>query len=425
MENYIEKKGYQIGKRPLICVPVVAAKKTAIVEQVSRLARENVEMLEWRIDCFEGINDTKEVLEVLKEIGSLCEQTVLLVTYRSKKQGGEGVLGSEAVKELLLEIAACGCADLLDVEYMETEEPEAFFAALHEKNMCIVASHHDFLQTPYTEEMLEILIKMRRAGADIVKIAVMPVELSDVAILLDTTAEFRKKYPQTPLITVSMGTMGILSRICAESFGSCVTFGADACVSAPGQMNRHQLEKVMNLLHGAIKGESPNIYLIGFMGVGKSTVANALRRQSGMEIIDMDEELEKRAGRTIPSIFESWGEEVFRELEHALLKELAQRKGCIVSCGGGVILREENRQLMKQSGTVVQLTAEAETILERVKEEQHRPLLQGKKNVEAIEVLLAERRPFYEQARDVAVVTDGRAAGEIAAEILDYIGERS
>jgi shikimate kinase len=144
-----------------------------------------------------------------------------------------------------------------------------------------------------------------------------------------------------------------------------------------------------------------------------------------MEILDMDEELVRRAGKSIPEIFATEGQEAFRDMETALLRELSVTKNRIVSCGGGAILREENRRLMKSGGTVAELTAEPETILERVKDDDNRPLLASKKNVPAIRALLEERRGNYERARDVSVPTDGRTALEIAAEILEKIRERA
>lgn len=424
MGAYIRKKGYIIGERPIVCVPVVAKQKEEILAQVRRLAAERVQMIEWRIDWFEAVDDTGTVSEILHELQKICNSTLLLATYRSKKQGGEGMLSAERVKELLLSLAGSGDADLLDAEYFELEQAQELFAEIHETGTQIIASHHNFHMTPAVDEMMELLIQMQRSGADIVKLAVMPCSRTDVASLLLATAQFKEQCPDTPLITMSMGSKGVVSRVCGESFGSCVTFGADKKASAPGQMGKKELSQVLQLLHQSITGGDANIYLIGFMGVGKSTVAFALRQLCGMEIIDTDEELVQRAGMSIPEIFRTRGQEAFREMESALFRELSEKKNLIVSCGGGAILREENRNQMKKSGTVVLLTAEPETILERVRYDNNRPILEGKKNVPAIRALLEERREAYELAGDVAVATDGRKTFDIAAEILDKIKER-
>ena len=408
----------------MVCVPVVAEQKEEIIAQVRHLAGERVQMIEWRIDWFEAVDDTKQVLEVLRTLQKMCKSTLLLATYRSKKQGGEGSLSRESVANLLLALAESGDADLLDAEYFELEHVEELFQKLHESGALIVASHHNFDETPSIDEMSELLSRMQSSGADIVKLAVMPRRQTDVAELLLVTARFKEQFPDTPLITMSMGSMGVVSRICGESFGSCVTFGAGEKASAPGQMGKKELAQVLQLLHQSITGGDANLYLIGFMGVGKSTVSVALRQLCGMDIIDTDEELVRRVGMTIPEIFETRGQEAFRDMESALFRELAETKNVIVSCGGGAILREENRRLMKQSGTVVQLTAEPETILERVRSDHNRPILEGKKNVSAIRELLDERREAYELARDVSVATDGRETMEIAAEILEKVKER-
>ena len=123
----------------------------------------------------------------------------------------------------------------------------------------------------------------------------------------------------------------------------------------------------------------------------------------------------------ISQIFAERGEMCFRNMETELLRQLAGRKGMVVSCGGGAAMREENVQLMKKSGRVVLLTASPETILERVSRSSHRPLLEGKKNVRDIAALMEQRRPAYEAAADLEVSTDGKTPDEICSEILENI----
>lgn len=161
-----------------------------------------------------------------------------------------------------------------------------------------------------------------------------------------------------------------------------------------------------------------NIYLIGFMGAGKSSVSRALAGISGLREIDIDEEITKREKRTIPEIFEQNGEAYFRHLETGVLAELAAKKGLIISCGGGTILKEVNRSLMRQSGDVIYLSASPETIYERVKNGKNRPLLNGHMNVEYIQMLMEQRMPAYQQAKTGEVATDGKTPAQIAREIL-------
>lgn len=164
-----------------------------------------------------------------------------------------------------------------------------------------------------------------------------------------------------------------------------------------------------------------NIYLIGFMGAGKSSVSRAMKEISGLQEIDMDEAIVQREGKTISEIFEQNGEDYFREIETAVLEGLASQTGLIVSCGGGVILKEENRRTMKESGEVVYLSAEAETIYERVRHGKNRPLLNGNMNVEYIRKLMEERMSSYQLAKTCEVATDGKNPEVIAEEIFRMI----
>lgn len=166
-----------------------------------------------------------------------------------------------------------------------------------------------------------------------------------------------------------------------------------------------------------------NILLIGFMGTGKSTVASCLEKNYGMNIVEMDETIAMQQGMSIPDIFEKYGEEYFRNLETELLIEIQKKENQVVSCGGGVPMRDVNVAWMKKNGCVVLLTATPETILERVKDDDNRPLLRGNKNVTFISDLLEKRREKYEAAADIVVATDGKDAKEICKEIFEKIGD--
>lgn len=160
-----------------------------------------------------------------------------------------------------------------------------------------------------------------------------------------------------------------------------------------------------------------NLFLIGFMGAGKSTIAARLCRMLQMERMEMDQEIEKREGMPIPEIFAVHGEAYFRGLETSLLKELETERGLVVSCGGGAAMRGENVEYMKKSGPVVWLTASPETVYERVRHGQDRPVLNGHMNVDYIRGLMEQREPFYRAAADIMVATDGKDRETICREI--------
>ena len=161
-----------------------------------------------------------------------------------------------------------------------------------------------------------------------------------------------------------------------------------------------------------------NIVLIGFMGAGKSTVSTYLSKILASPQVEMDEEIVKKEGMSINKIFEEYGETYFRNCETNLLIELQKKNNQIISCGGGVALRDENVAEMKKNGKVVLLTASPEVILERVKDSDDRPLLRGNKNTEFISNMMEQRRPKYEAAADVVVNTDYKTVEEIAEEIV-------
>lgn len=166
-----------------------------------------------------------------------------------------------------------------------------------------------------------------------------------------------------------------------------------------------------------------NIVLIGFMGSGKSTISKKLSERFGMEIVEMDQIIAEREKMSISDIFATKGEPYFRDLETNLLIELQAEKNVVISCGGGVPMRECNVIEMKKNGKVVLLTARPKTILERVKDDHSRPLLENNKTEAFISELMEKRREKYEAASDIIIETDGKSADEICEEIAKRVGE--
>lgn len=164
-----------------------------------------------------------------------------------------------------------------------------------------------------------------------------------------------------------------------------------------------------------------HIYLIGFMGCGKTSVSIAMNQLYGKNIVEVDDRIIAKEGRSINQIFAESGENYFRDLETEMLKGLADEDNIIVSCGGGMVLREENRRLMKENGVIIWLDATPETILDRVKDDDSRPNLKGKKNVKDIEALKNKRADAYAEAADIKVDTDGKTIREVAKEIYESV----
>ena len=164
-----------------------------------------------------------------------------------------------------------------------------------------------------------------------------------------------------------------------------------------------------------------HIFLIGFMGVGKTTTSRSLSRMLSVDEMDTDAMIVKQEGKAISDIFAEEGEEYFRQTETALLDKLKQMPPCIVSCGGGMVMREENVRKMKEQGKIYLLTAAPETIYEHVKDSTNRPLLNGNMNVPYITQLMEARNPKYHAAADVVIETDGCSPMQVAQKLVEYL----
>lgn len=165
-----------------------------------------------------------------------------------------------------------------------------------------------------------------------------------------------------------------------------------------------------------------NIYLIGFMGTGKSTISKVLKKKMHCQEIDVDAYIVKKQNMEITDIFATYGEEYFRQLETEAFREISLRKDrAVISCGGGAVLREKNVEYMKESGKIVCLTATPETIYARVKNSKDRPVLNGHMNVEYIAQLMEKRLSAYEKASDIQVATDHKTPEAVAVEIMKKV----
>jgi shikimate kinase len=168
-----------------------------------------------------------------------------------------------------------------------------------------------------------------------------------------------------------------------------------------------------------------NIFLIGYRGSGKTTVASVLSEQLGWPWVDADAQLERRAGKTIKQIFTDSGEPAFRDLESAVLQDFVSGDGQIIALGGGVVLRHENRQAIAGRGKIVWLRASPETLFSRISTDpttaERRPNLTGQGGLAEIRSLLAQRTPLYEQCADLTIDVENRSPAEIARQIIQAL----
>lgn len=164
-----------------------------------------------------------------------------------------------------------------------------------------------------------------------------------------------------------------------------------------------------------------NLYIIGFMGSGKTSLASELDKISENKKINVDALIEKKLGMSISEIFAIHGEAFFRKHEHELLSEISKHDNQIVDCGGGLPLTPENRKLIKASGRCIYLKVSPNAVLQRLKSDESRPLLENKKSIKEISLMLDKRVPFYESIADISIETDNFTTKEIAEKFIPYL----
>ena len=164
-----------------------------------------------------------------------------------------------------------------------------------------------------------------------------------------------------------------------------------------------------------------NVYLIGPMGSGKTTIGQRLARKLGLEFLDSDHELEAQTGASVSLIFDVEGEKGFRDRETRMLEDLTGRRGVLVATGGGAVMRKENRNLLGSSGLVIYLRTSVAQQLQRLRRDRSRPLLQTSDRKEKLTRLAEERNPLYEELADIVFPAQNRALDNVAGELADIV----
>ncbi len=384
-----------------VCVPIMGKTKAEVIVQAVKVAEMKPDIVEFRADYLEDIKK-ENVVCIVEDIKKIIDDIELIFTFRTKNEGGEREISDLEYKELCN--AAAGYCEFVDVEIIgHLDIANKMIEGIQEKGAKVIGSNHHFDKTPENIKLTEVMTTMEKAGADICKIAVMPKDRSDVERFMEISKQLCEIIT-VPIITMSMGELGSVTRVCTDKTGSCVTFAAGIQASAPGQINVHMARKLLKVNEGCtLKG---NIALIGFMGTGKTTISKALSKITGFQEIDVDEYIEKKSGRSISDIFEKEGEAYFRNLETEALQEISQESGKIISCGGGAVLRDENVEILKGGGVIILLTATPETIFDRVKDHTHRPILNNDMSLGHVKELMEKREPRYQSVADVKISVD-------------------
>lgn len=247
-------KNMTIGEgAPKIVVPMVGKTIDELQAEAIELKKVDLDLVEWRVDFFEHVENLEKVLDAAKSIREILLETPILFTFRTKKEGGEHEVTPDYYFALNKAMMTSGLVDLTDIElFMGDDEVLSAVDCAHKNGIQVVMCNHDFDKTPAKEEIIARLRKMQTLQADICKIAVMPQSAKDVVTLLDATATMQADYADRPIVTMSMGGLGVVSRLAGETFGSAMTFGAAKKASAPGQVPVKELRSVLELLHQSI-----------------------------------------------------------------------------------------------------------------------------------------------------------------------------
>lgn len=243
------------GKEPLVCTPLVGADEAAVLRELAVILPKRPDLLEWRVDFFTAIADTARVVALAQAIRQQAGGIPLLFTRRSTREGGQPIpLDEDEVLALYAAVCRSGAVALCDFELSAGEAHFARAVALARENgVCLVASFHNFHETPSAEVLVAKFAAMQAAGADVVKIAVMPQSPRDVLTLLDATLTARETLA-VPVISMAMGGYGAVSRLCGWVFGSSVSFAVGEQSSAPGQVPVEDVNRVVDVLQRAIAG---------------------------------------------------------------------------------------------------------------------------------------------------------------------------
>ena len=240
------------GLLPAVCAPLIARTVEGLRAEAAAVAALGPDLLEWRVDFFDGIADAQQVLAAAQVVRAAAGGLPLLFTRRSPREGGEpSGLGEEIVLALTLQVCRSGLVEAIDFEM--ASDP-AFTAQVRECtqafDVALVLSCHHFRSTPTDDAMAEVFAKAARLGADVAKLAVMPQSPSDVLRLLAATLRASETL-DIPVISMAMGPLGVPTRLCGGAFGSALTFARGAGVSAPGQIPIDDVRTVLGVLQRA------------------------------------------------------------------------------------------------------------------------------------------------------------------------------
>jgi 3-dehydroquinate dehydratase-1 len=234
------------GATSAICTPLVGRTRDEVLGELAAVLPKEPDLVEWRVDFFGGIGDAELVIDTARAMRAAARGVPILFTCRSASEGGQRVaIGERAVVELYAAVCAARCVEMIDFELSNPgEDFRRLRTASREAGIAMIGSYHNFQSTPDAETLVAKFRDAMARGADIGKVAVMPNEPKDVLTLLAATDEASRSL-SIPLISMSMGPYGSVSRMVGGVFGSALTFAVGKAASAPGQIPIEELRRVL------------------------------------------------------------------------------------------------------------------------------------------------------------------------------------
>lgn len=433
--------------RPPLAITLTEDRVEGFIEKIESI-KKSKEIIssfnyyfECRIDFIKDINkmEKEEFISILNALKHY--RNILIFTLRTKREGGHFSkidkyfeylnLAEDILKPKFLDVEA-----KFFMEYKGNEESKELLRKMdneksHKNSTKVIGSFHIIDEPKDKKFLFNKLLDLYNLNFDILKIASISKSVEDVKNMLDLPKDFLEYKKANPniafdkkdIIIISMGQLGKLTRLYSNENAPFI-FVTEKGKSRIGQIFYKDMEKYLSAIDKFKKSKKKNIYIIGFMGVGKTNFGNILSKKLKLPFFDMDKLLEDVFKMSVEDYFSKFGEEAFRREEAALLAILSEVGPCVISCGGGIVTNKENIFIMKKSGIIVELYASLYTIKYNLRHSYKRPLLKDffeKGEVLTLKKLFIERKDMYQGISDISISRNKRVKSDFDRVIDLYL----
>lgn len=433
--------------RPPLAITLTEDRVEGFIEKIESI-KKSKEIIssfnyyfECRIDFIKDINkmEKEEFISILNALKHY--RNILIFTLRTKSEGGHFSkidkyfeylnLAEDILKPKFLDVEA-----KFFMEYKGNEESKELLRKMdneksHKNSTKVIGSFHIIDEPKDKKFLFNKLLDLYNLNFDILKIASISKSVEDVKNMLDLPKDFLEYKKANPniafdkkdIIIISMGQLGKLTRLYSNENAPFI-FVTEKGKSRIGQIFYKDMEKYLSAIDKFKKSKKKNIYIIGFMGVGKTNFGNILSKKLKLPFFDMDRLLEDVFKMSVEDYFSKFGEEAFRREEAALLAILSEVGPCVISCGGGIVTHKENIFIMKKSGIIVELYASLYTIKYNLRHSYKRPLLKDffeKGEVLTLKKLFIERKDMYQGISDISISRNKRVKSDFDRVIDLYL----